>query len=142
MLIIRHDSPNETKKARLCILGRSLKWLEQFGGVLEIKTTMERAIISQSDEILFDPDKLAEDTDISNSWISDYNSQFTGIIEFKMENAIELRLRDKGTWKQVDANPPVEKVIYPIFSSSYGGDGITLPMILDARGLRILNNRE
>ena len=148
---------------RACVIGYGTQWLNKN---IEIQRsiayakwqhatkdiisdeyrTRDSPWISQSGEILYDPLELIDKPD---EWLADYHFASDILLSFKLDNVIELRLNNNGIWVQtpltttirfpegVLTQDPWEGMAH-IFSSSYGGDGIQLPMRLNEKGKRVL----
>lgn len=155
LLIIAPESP-KTDRSRCCIYSRSLKWLWTTGvpqpgssrWSLDLRDLS--AIMSQTHEIMVDPDHLIGPHEIINRWIRDYAGPYQGSLEFLASKVLELTQDSSGIWRESEEATPgpptllsrsTELVEWPLFSSSYGGDGITLKMLLGPRGLDLMRNR-
>ena len=142
LLIISPISPKDpSTNSRACIYARDLVWLHKIsiasGDHFLVNVI---GMMSQSHEIMVDPDNLMGHDQVVNQWLADYCSPFSGDILFKFEDVLELTQTgdewvEQGPWVH-DEDPR-----HPVFSSSYGGDGIRLTMRLTTHGLRIMQNR-
>ena len=141
LLVIRRKD----KTARCCVVGVGIEWLKEHATINNgAGVLVHGGVVSQSDEVLIDPLKLLEPGEAADFWLRDYCGYTENeSIEFLEKDVLVLRLNGEGRWQQMQTlYSDLVKKDYFLFSSSYGGDGIKLPMLIDERGIRIFTNKE